>query len=693
MKKIPELWPQGKDLKLINRDKFDPEQTMKNLGWGSLNPTSEGEVIKQRQDSLKILMSSQKLREFVKSTNLSSAPVYGRNFFNIYGKESEFMQKATVLERLLQEALSNSREELTTSLHTDLLSIYSADLASAKSREESIVSVVLPEIEKVYSYTGVVKFKTSKKEGHIEVEKTINSYGYRDYAFREVSNAVTIAARLVIEQWNKLNLKSSEEESSKIVRTAKMVLLSPLYLLSMLVMSYVEKNKNDVMYTDKAPVVVIKELSALNEKFTSVVRDNFVRILESLNIQKTSIRDAISLQTEFQFTLNPELGFRARLIDAAVTLDKESLKESGIGFKVGVTMQKDSFLNGMFFKEGVSFYSFIQKTIFEYKAERLAIHAAIKAANLPLKTAYERALIESRELLENGKDTMAQETYHALMDEVKYSNVFNAIEGVGFDKAWQEVNAFRSAVVKLISELNTIALLAEKVLIAQKKFSNLPFCFPKVLSDEKNIVSFKQLAPIHLLGRKSPSGDEEIGSSNLRLITGLPELNGRIISITGQNGGGKTATEVELINSLYLAHAGLPVFAADFEFNAKEVIAMVFVEKGEGSMLQLLMKKLTVIAEEVKSNPTNKIVVVIDELLTGTQEDTGFDIGKRYLAMLAKSGCSVLFVTQITALAQYAQNSLNSACFYFDEKGKLKPGIGKGNAQLLAEQVGLSQYL
>jgi DNA mismatch repair ATPase MutS len=278
------------------------------------------------------------------------------------------------------------------------------------------------------------------------------------------------------------------------------------------------------------------------------------------------------------------------------------------------------------------------------------------------------------------------------MDEVKYSNVHRAIKGLGLEEEWQKVITFRKYLREVKGEIGHVVRIASVINNTRKKFG-IPICFPEIVDDSKNIVSFNSLMPFHLLGRPNKSRSANLGFRDLKPIKGLPALNGQIISITGQNGGGKTVVEVELIHALYLAHMGFPVFAEHFTMNAKDTIAMVFVEKGEGSMLQLLMQKLANVAKVVDENPGNKVVVIIDELLTGTQEDAGFSIGKRYLKMLSESNCSTMFVTQITGLAEFARNELGALCFYFDKKGNLQTGIGKGNAEVLAEEVGLSQYL
>lgn len=331
--------------------------------------------------------------------------------------------------------------------------------------------------------------------------------------------------------------------------------------------------------------------------------------------------------------------------------------------------------------------------IFRARSRRLANKAATKFVKLPLMTALEKVFTECNNLLVDGKGYVSENGYLEMMDELKYSRIRDAIEGLHLTENWDKVLNYRKKFISVYRQMKSINSIAFKISKTIEEYKDFPFCFPEIVDDSKNIVSFGSIAPLHLIGRKNKQQTADLGKDDLKLITGLPALNGQIISITGQNGGGKTVIETELIYSLYLAHCGLPVFADNFVMNAKDVIAMVFVERGEGSMLQLIMQKLKNIAEEIENNENNKVIVIIDELLTGTQEDVGLQIGKQYLSMLARKKCSVMFVTQITQLAEFANQNLNALCFHFDSKGELQHGIGKGNAMVLAEEVGLDKFL
>ncbi len=223
---------------------------------------------------------------------------------------------------------------------------------------------------------------------------------------------------------------------------------------------------------------------------------------------------------------------------------------------------------------------------------------------------------------------------------------------------------------------------------------NLPFSFPDILGEEHHLIEFSKLLPVHLINRTKVIGGDEvkIKPDDLVPIT-MPSLNGRMVALTGQNAGGKTVALVSLMDNIYLAQSGLPVFAESFALNPKETVATVFIEKGEGSLLELVLGKIKNVIEVSKVSNPNKTIVVMDELLSGTQEMAGRDLGEEVLKKLNTIGCSVIFNTQITALAEFAETDLNALTFKFDLDHLIKPGIGSGGSKRLADQIGLTAVL
>ena len=127
--------------------------------------------------------------------------------------------------------------------------------------------------------------------------------------------------------------------------------------------------------------------------------------------------------------------------------------------------------------------------------------------------------------------------------------------------------------------------------------------------------------------------------------------------------------------------------------NVKDVLGMMFIERGSGSTCELLLDKIVKILKEIKHVHNSKVVLVLDEVGTGTQEMDGYKLGQDVLSKLSELGVSVLFSTQIMALAEFAKNDLGAQCFKVDEKHNLSPGIGRGGMDSLRRRKGLDKLL
>lgn len=687
------LWPQGKELVLINGENFDKNELLSKLNWTGIagKTVTDAESIRVRQDGLKLFMSSSIMSRFVKDSYFDAGRYTGKDFFKKYGTASKFNRKTNGMIHALRATIANPEFKPTTDVYPDILNYLSDKFKETLVIENDIVEKVKRELNSVYSYNGVVKISGALNE---ESEQKIKDdvYGFRDYLFHSEDPWFVKWSKAVINFYGYPKRKNLNRFKEFMFLLFLKIPLLFLYIPSSILIAFNEKNRNDALYTRELPHTVKSEIFRINKDFVTNVRGKLKEKLELMELSENRIEvieKSVLINTEFQFSLNPETGFIIRLIDVNYKISVSDESVDTVNTNWG-----DPFaIPDTFFDKGTSFYSKIKKRILRVRAQRLSNRAAYKFVKLPMMHAVEGALVLSKDLLSRGTGTVLRESYLKMMDELKYSCVADTIHGLNLDSNWNKVVEFREEVRYLFSQLKNICEKSKTIISTREKFSDLPFCFPTILDDDKNLVSFDNLSPLHLIGRKNKDRSKELSKQDLRLIVGVPALNGQMVAITGQNGGGKTVVETELIHTMYLAHMGLPVFAEHFTMNAKEIIAMVFVEKGEGSMLQLIMEKLKIVAEAVEKNPNNKIVVIIDELLTGTQEGDGYDIGREYLKMLSNKKCSVMFATQITQLAEYAKRDLGALCYYFKSDGSMGEGIGKGNARVLAEEVGLDKFL
>ncbi len=169
-------------------------------------------------------------------------------------------------------------------------------------------------------------------------------------------------------------------------------------------------------------------------------------------------------------------------------------------------------------------------------------------------------------------------------------------------------------------------------------------------------------------------------------------MNGQLIGLTGQNAGGKTVTHETIIYSLYLAQAGLPIFGRNFVISPKEMVGMLFLDRGEGSTMQLQIRKTKNILEAVDASSEN-VLLILDEVGTGTSHDAGVEYGKKVLKAVSERGVSCIFTTQLSEIAEYAEHELGGINYQLVDGHKIKKGIGKPNLSNLLKQEGLSNYL
>jgi hypothetical protein len=268
--------------------------------------------------------------------------------------------------------------------------------------------------------------------------------------------------------------------------------------------------------------------------------------------------------------------------------------------------------------------------------------------------------------------------------EYRYFAVENLYQSPVFVETYRRITAHRSFFSHHYHRLGLVVSLLQKLMVKSSEYG-APLCFP-VINDSGHSINFEGLLPVQLLFR--------LQRGEVVPVRCLPELNGRMIGLTGKHGGGKTETELTIPVNIWLAQSGLPVFGDSFSFNVKHMLGLVFIaERGVGSTVQQLLGKIQLVLEAIEGTDGSRVVVVLDEVGTGTQEAAGLELGRRLLAKLSRSGASVLFSTQITGLAEYAQDQLRAQCFQFDRRHNVRPGIGQGGMEELTRETGLDALL
>lgn len=237
---------------------------------------------------------------------------------------------------------------------------------------------------------------------------------------------------------------------------------------------------------------------------------------------------------------------------------------------------------------------------------------------------------------------------------------------------------------KVLKEMAEVA----KQLMAVSREIECPLCWPELVTDGSHVVSFKKLVPIHLLEHLPKD-------KKLVPIETMPDLNGEILGLTGSHEGGKTTATLAYVELIYLAQSGLPVFGEKVKLNPKSLLGLVFLTKGVGSSstARTLADKMVRAIDAIKKVDPSEVVLIFDELGEGTQETSGYELGRDVLTALNGRHISVIFNTQIQDLAAYVEKTLGGKCMRFSVDHKIEPGIGTGGMESLRERSGLNDAL
>ena len=262
------------------------------------------------------------------------------------------------------------------------------------------------------------------------------------------------------------------------------------------------------------------------------------------------------------------------------------------------------------------------------------------------------------------------------------SNMYNSEP---LKKATSACQKYRDFFTEHLARLREIAYLVRRVSDLAQSL-NLPLCVAEPLSGDSHVVESDGIVPIHLLeGFK--------GRKKVVVPLTLPALNGRMICLTGKHGGGKTTALISMLAALYMAQSLTLAFGTRFRFNPKKALAALLIERGEGSTIELILKKVKNILETAERVPPNQMVAVIDELGSATQENAGDDFGRKVAKRLSDRGVSVIFATQIQSLARFAEEELNAHTCSLTRDHRVEAGISDGGLQELCESTGVAKLL
>ena len=230
------------------------------------------------------------------------------------------------------------------------------------------------------------------------------------------------------------------------------------------------------------------------------------------------------------------------------------------------------------------------------------------------------------------------------------------------------------------------AIIKLDILYTIGKYSKEHRCIFPEISERFELYGVKH--PVFLMLKK------EFKPINIKINKG--------IVITGPNTGGKTVALKTAGLSALLVQSGIPVPVE--EGSVLPVLDGVFADIGD---MQSIEHNLSTFSahilniEDILKNVTEKSLVLLDELIPGTDPDEGSAIGIGVLEKLKNTGCYVMATTHFRQIKIYAlSDSYFSVASVGFDRDKLTPtytlhynSVGESMAFYIAEKLGFDQEI
>ena len=219
-------------------------------------------------------------------------------------------------------------------------------------------------------------------------------------------------------------------------------------------------------------------------------------------------------------------------------------------------------------------------------------------------------------------------------------------------------------------------------------FNNPEYIFP-LIKDQEPFLKAKDLAHPLIPVQECVSNDITLGNDQ------------RLFIITGSNMSGKSTFLRTIGVNVLLARCGAPVCATEFECNILDIYTSL---RQTDSLLDHVslfyseLKKLMSILHGLSMNP--KALVLLDEVLRGTNSDDKLYGSRELVKKLLQTGCLTILATHDIALSKMNNEypeAIKNYCFEssladnslsFDYK--LKSGVSQNrNATFLMKQMGI----
>lgn len=178
----------------------------------------------------------------------------------------------------------------------------------------------------------------------------------------------------------------------------------------------------------------------------------------------------------------------------------------------------------------------------------------------------------------------------------------------------------------------------------------------------------------------------------------------RLLIITGPNAGGKTVLLKTLGLATIMAHSGLLVAASGERTPTLPFVESLLVDIGDEQSIEASLSTYAGHLKNLKAivdAASERVLILIDELGSGTDPSEGAAISQAILEQVLQSGARGLITTHLAPLKVFASETagIQNAAMRFDVE-KLQPTYklvvgqpGRSYALSIAERIGLSHEL
>jgi ABC-type multidrug transport system fused ATPase/permease subunit len=238
------------------------------------------------------------------------------------------------------------------------------------------------------------------------------------------------------------------------------------------------------------------------------------------------------------------------------------------------------------------------------------------------------------------------------------NNIFFALMANGFflwdlrhgsrAEKWILTNAEKiESIFKLVNSMDA------QISFATYAFTHNEFTYPVIHEDSKQLIQAAEISHPLLRAEKRVSNNLSIDRENFFVITGA-------------NMAGKSTFLRTVGVSVIMANCGLPVCAKTFTYAPVKLISSMRSSDSlinDESYFFAELKRLKFIVDQLDSE---KYLIILDEILKGTNSKDKEEGSKKFLQRLLRTGSSGLIATHDLSLCELATTSPNIKNFYFD---------------------------